>query len=119
MNRNRSKYRNNRVNGFDSQKEAQRYAELCLMQRAGMIDNLQRQVKFVLIPTQREPDTLGPRGRVKRGKVIFKETSYYADFVYYKGGKMVVEDCKGFRTKEYMIKRKLMYERHGVLIYET
>ena len=109
-----------RYNGavYDSRKEARRAAELFLLEKAGKITDLQTQVKFVLIPTQREPDTVGKRGGIKKGKVIEKECSYYADFVYKENGKTVVEDTKGFRTKDYIIKRKLMLYVHGIKIKE-
>ena len=94
---------------FDSRKEASRYIDLSLLQKAGEISDLQMQVKYVLIPAQREPDSFGSKGGIRKGKLIEKECSYIADFVYKdKAGKTVVEDVKGFRTKEYMIKRKLM-----------
>lgn len=118
-----SKYRNQQITvgdeTFDSGKEYRRFCELKLLQRAGKISDLQRQVKFVLIPTQREPDKIGPRGGVKEGKVIEQECSYIADFVYTDDkGNTVVEDTKGFKTKDYIIKRKLMLERHGIRIKE-
>lgn len=118
-----SKYRNQQVTvgdeTFDSGKEYRRFCELKLLQRAGKISNLQRQVKFVLIPTQREPDEIGVRGGTNKGKVIEQECSYVADFVYTDDkGNTVVEDTKGFKTKDYIIKRKLMLERHGIRIKE-
>ena len=104
---------------YDSKKEARRAVELTLLERAGKISDLQMQVKFVLIPTQREADTVGARGGIKKGKVIEKECAYYADFVYKDAnGKTVVEDTKGFRTADYIIKRKLMLYIHGVKIVE-
>ena len=103
---------------FDSKKEAQRYGELLLLEKAGAISYLQRQVKFLLIPTQREADTRGPRGGIRKGRTLEKECAYIADFVYYENGRMVVEDTKGFRTKEYIIKRKLMLHVHGIQIRE-
>ena len=108
------------VNGivFDSKKEAKRYSELLLLEKAGAIRNLQRQVKFVLIPAQREQDIIGKRGGRKPGKLIEKECAYIADFVYQEAGKTVVEDTKGFRTKDYIIKRKLMLHEHGIRIRE-
>ena len=114
-----NKYGNIRRNGFDSRREERRYQELLLMQRAGKIFELQRQVKFQLSPTQREPDVTGPKGGVKRGKVIEHPCNYIADFVYLQNGKMVVEDCKGFRTPEYIVKRKWMLEKYGIRILET
>ena len=113
-----SKYHSEKVTidgeTFDSRREARRWTELKLMQQAGEIRDLQRQVKFVLIPTQREPDEIGPKGGVKRGKVIEKECSYLADFCYTdaRTGDQHVEDVKGFRGgeayKTFTIKRKLM-----------
>lgn len=103
-----SKYHNRRTGGFDSKKEAERYAELLLLQRAGKISNLQRQVKFELIPAQ-----------YRDGKCIFRKCEYIADFVYEQDGNKVVEDVKGFRTPEYIIKRKLMYKIFGIFVIET
>ena len=109
------------VNGitYDSKKEARRHAQLLEMERKGDIKDLRRQVKFVLIPTQREPDTIGPRGGVKKGKLLEHECAYIADFVYEANGKRIVEDTKGVRTKEYIIKRKLMRYVHGIRIQEV
>ena len=95
---------------FDSKKEANRYKELRLLEKAGEIQDLRTQVKFVLIPSQRDEET---------GKVVERECYYKADFVYNEGEKTVVEDVKGFRTKEYIIKRKLMLEKYGIRIREV
>ena len=103
---------------FDSKKEARRYQELLLLERAGAITELQRQVEFELIPAQREPDSVGVRGGIKKGKVIEHKCSYVADFVYKENGKKVVEDTKGFKTKDYIIKRKLMLSVYGIRIKE-
>lgn len=109
---------------FDSQKEVLRYKELCLLCSEGVISNLQRQVKYILIPTQREPAVLGPRGGVKPGKLIENECSYIADFVYTvnETGEMVVEDVKGYKKGEaykvFTIKRKLMLFVYGIQIKE-
>ena len=109
-----NKYNNNiiTVNGikYDSKKEARRHQELLLLQRAGKIKDLQRQVKYVLIPSQRID-----------GKVVERECAYMADFVYLdtETGNTVVEDTKGFKTKDYIIKRKLMLHKHGIRITET
>lgn len=94
---------------FDSKKELNRYIQLELLQRAGKIFNLERQVPFTLIPTQRD----------LTGKVIEHECRYYADFVYVKNGEKVVEDTKGYKTAEYIIKRKLMLLRYGIRIKEV
>lgn len=109
---------------FDSKKEAARYQELKLLERAGKISDLRQQVKYVLIPAQREwcneIYTKGPKkGHFKSGKVLEKECSYIADFVYHRDGKLVVEDTKGFRTEAYKIKRKLMLSVHGIRIKEV
>lgn len=105
---------------FDSRKEARRYIELQWLLKDGTIKDLRRQVRFVLVPAQREPDEIGPRGGRKPGKLIEKEVAYVADFVYTdtETGETVVEDTKGMRTKDYVIKRKLMLYVHGVRIRE-
>lgn len=92
-----------------------------LLQKLGSIKDLKRQVKFELIPTQREPDTIGKRGGIHKGKVIENGVNYIADFVYTdcNSGETVVEDSKGLRTKDYIIKRKLMLFIHGIRILET
>ena len=89
------------------------------MEKAGLISGLQYQVRFELIPTQREPPTTGPRGGVHLGRCIEKSVDYVADFVYMQNGKQIVEDSKGFRTTDYIIKRKLMLWVHGIRIKET
>ena len=104
---------------FDSLKEAKRYKELSLMERAGMIQDLQMQVKYILIPAQREPDTVGARGGIRKGKLIERECTYVADFVYKENGQTVVEDTKGFRTKDYLLKRKMLLFFHGIKIKEV
>ena len=124
--RNTGKYHNHKVTidgeTYDSKKEMHRYSELCIMQKAGMIYGLERQKKFVLIPAQREPDTIGARGGKHKGKVIEKECAYYADFYYHtKDGDAVVEDVKSEATKtpQYILKRKLMLYIHGIRIKEV
>lgn len=118
----RNKYHSKKItvngNTFDSQKEYRRFCDLSLLLRAGAITELKRQVEFELIPAQREPDTVGVRGGVKQGKVIEYAVKYVADFVYKENGKLVVEDTKGFRTKDYIIKRKLMLWVHKIRIKE-
>lgn len=118
-----SKYNNKKVElegiTFDSKKEAQHYLELKLLEKAGEISDLERQVKFVLIPAQREPDTIGARGGIKKGKLLEREAAYIADFVYTdKDGNKIVEDTKGVKTPEYILKRKLMLEKYGIKIRE-
>lgn len=104
---------------FDSKKEAMRYRELKFLEASGKIENLKTQVKFVLLPVQKEPDTVGPKGGKIRGKVLEREVSYIADFVYVEDGRMVVEDTKGVRTPEYVIKRKLLLYMTGIRIREV
>lgn len=96
---------------FDSQKEANRYYELRLLERAGKIRDLRRQVKFVLIPAQRDA----------QGKTLERECSYVADFCYFDCGlgANVVEDSKGFKTDVYKIKKKLLLWVHGIRVKET
>lgn len=95
---------------FDSVKELRRWQELKLLQKAGEIYDLQRQVLFVLIPKQTD-------GK----KVIEREVKYIADFTYRNrsDNRLVVEDTKGMKTREYIIKRKLMLYRHGIRIVEV
>lgn len=124
----RSKYGSRKVTvdgiTFDSKKEAARYQELKLLERAGEIADLQRQVKYILIPAQYEhPTSMTKSGR---GKCLERECSYIADFTYLvpvlEGGVPfvpVVEDTKGFRTEAYKIKRKLMLSVHGIKIKEV
>lgn len=106
------KYRNRKVRfegmTFDSEKEKKRYVQLRTLERAGVISGLKRQVRYELIPSQRQ-----------NGKVIERACSYYADFVYEQNGQTVVEDTKGMRTPEYVIKRKLMLWIYGINIRET
>ena len=107
-----AKYHNRKVTRdgetFDSVKEYRRFCELRLLERAGAVTDLQRQVKFELIPAQRID-----------GKVAERACSYVADFVYTENGQQVVEDAKGMRTQEYRLKRKLMLWVHGIRIRET
>lgn len=90
---------------YDSKKEYKRHMELMLLQRAGEISDLKRQVKYELIPKQD-----GERA-----------VTYVADFVYKdsRTGEEVVEDCKGFRTDVYKLKAKIFRYRYGKKILET
>jgi hypothetical protein len=81
---------------FDSKREAKRYSELRLLANGQEITNLQLQVPFELIPAQ--------KGGLRKELPM----KYIADFVYYENGKRVIEDTKGVKTKDYVIKRKLM-----------
>lgn len=106
---------------FQSKREARRWLELKNMEANGLISGLQRQKKFVLIPAQYEPDTKGPRGGRIKGKLLEREVSYYADFVYFDEEEkdFVIEDTKGVRTPEYVIKRKLLLWLKGYRIREV
>jgi hypothetical protein len=95
---------------FDSKKEAKRYVFLKEQEQTGQIKNLQRQVKYELIPSQKDKDT---------GKVIERAVVYKADFVYELDGEQIVEDVKGVRTPEYVIKRKLLMYKYGIRLKEV
>lgn len=123
-----SKYHSQKItrNGitFDSRKEYHRYCELLILQRAGAISDLRTQVPFELIPAQYESC---PRYSEKTGKqlkpgkrCIEQSVIYLADFVYVDDmGVLHVEDTKGMKTKDYIIKRKLMLKVHGIRIEEV
>lgn len=104
-----NKYKNSKAvrNGitFDSQKEARRYDELMLLLKAGEIKDLKLQPEF----------TIQEAFKTQSGEAV-RAVKYRADFLYSRAVKngtetrweRVVEDVKGFRTKEYEIKRKLL-----------
>jgi hypothetical protein len=94
---------------YRSQREAARHQQLLLLERAGHIRDLRREVPFPLAP----PVVIGSR---KRPAIRF-----FADFTYYEAGKpgLVVEDSKGVRTPVYRLKRHLMKAIHGIDILET
>lgn len=102
----RSKYGNRRtiVDGitFDSAREAQRYGELKLLQRVGVVEDLQLQKRYALHVN---------------GILI---GTYVADFAYRstRDDAFVVEDAKGVRTRDYKLKKKLMKAIYGVDIVE-
>ena len=121
-----SKYKNRKVlhNGmvFDSKKERDRWVELSLMQKAGQIKNLKRQVEYLLIPAQ-FGFVVGENGKRKR-VCLERACNYVADFTYNKGGELIVEDVKGGYKKGahyslFVIKRKLMLERFGIRVAEV
>ena len=109
MRYNQNKYGNKKINGFDSMKEFNRYQELKLLERAGKIQGLSRQVPFDLLPTQRD----------EKGKLVFKGITYKEDFTYWQDEEFVVEDAKGYKTPEYRMKAKLMYYFYHIKIKET
>ena len=112
--RTKNKYGNEpcSVNGekYRSRKEMRRHQELILLEKAGLIKDLKREVSFELAPGVVVRDRKRPPLR------------YYADFVYVNalpGGAKIIEDCKGKRTEGYRIKRHLMKSIHGIDILET
>lgn len=105
----RNKYGARRTGGHASSKEHARAGRLREMERAGLIKGLREQVPFILIPPQRDGD----------GRLLEHACRYVADFVYEdRDGNRVVEDTKGYRTPEYIIKRKLMLMIYGIRINE-
>lgn len=110
--RSNAKYGNRKVTAdgqtFDSRKEYRRFCELRLLEKAGEVADLRRQVRFELLPAQRID-----------GKVVERSVTYIADFTYTENGQTVVEDTKGVRTKEYILKRKMMLFFHGIVIKEV
>ena len=105
----KNKYHAEKYGGYDSKKEYYRAQQLKLMLKAGLISELREQVAFLLIPSQTNSEGIEE-----------KPVKYKADFVYIDNatGQKVVEDTKGFRTPEYIIKRKLMLRVHGITIKE-
>ncbi len=103
-----TKYGAKKTDGYSSKKEAKRAQELKLLEKAGEISHLKEQPRYELIPPARKSD-----GSLERGVV------YIADFAYEKDGALVVEDVKGIKTPEYIIKRKLMLFRHGIEVREV
>ncbi len=112
----RTKYRSKKVTvdgiTFDSRREAQRWQELNQMLQAGEISDLRRQVRYTLIPNQYI-------GEGKLRKLVERKCEYLADFVYQRGSLTIVEDVKGYRTPDYIIKRKLMLYIHGIQVQEV
>lgn len=106
----KNKYHAKKVGGYDSQKEYNRAQTLKLWLKAGLISDLREQVSFLLIPSQTNGEG-----------VKEKPVRYIADFVYIDNetGQTIVEDTKGYRTPEYIIKRKLMLLVHGITITEV
>lgn len=85
---------------FDSGLEARRYTQLVMLEEGEVIKNLQLQPKFRLMDSYKYD-----------GKTI-KAIDYIADFMYEEDGKKIVEDVKGIRTKEYIIKSKLFIKKY-------
>lgn len=117
---------------FDSKKEARRYRELRLLEKAGEVTDLKRQVEYELIPAQFEEIPTGEtykrgdrKGQPKTKRVCLElGVKYVADFTYTtKDGETVVEDVKGYKGggaySMFTIKRKLMLYVHGIRIREV
>lgn len=94
---------------FDSKREAGRYAELQILQRAGKISDLKTQVSYLLIPAQYD----------EKHRCVERSCKYVADFTYMEDGKLVVEDAKGMKTDVYRIKKKMMLYKYGIKIKEV
>lgn len=96
---------------FASGREKRRYQQLLLLERAGKIKNLEPHPKYEIIPKQ-----IKSNGRTERVAV------YTADFRYIEDGALVVEDVKSKATAklaDYVLRRKLMLQVHGIEIKET
>ena len=97
---------------FDSIKECERYKDLLILEKAGEIRDLRRQVRFELLPKM--------KGKNRNERAVH----YVADFTYYRknphgADEYVVEDVKGMRTEVYKLKRKLMLYRKNISIEEV
>ena len=118
-----SKYHSTKVTydgiTFDSRKECRRYQTLRMLERGGAITNLRRQVRFELIPNQYKMVTVKLQTKQKQKEVLAeRKVEYVADFVYEREGATIVEDAKGIRTADYIIKRKLMLWVYNIKIEE-
>lgn len=109
---NRNKYGNRKtvIDGitFDSAKEARRYSELKIMQRAGLISDLKLQPRFELLPT------------FKKNGVTHRKIEYVGDFSYTEKGIDIVEDVKSDFTRKnpvYLIKKKLLFFRYDDFVF--
>ena len=94
-----NKYKNKKtiIDGieFDSKAEAKRFCELRLLEKARKIKDLTLQPCFIL------------QSSFKKNGKTYRKIEYIADFQYEENGKVIVEDVKGMKTKEFQIKRKL------------
>lgn len=93
---------------FDSKKEYLRYLDLRALEKGRVISDLKLQVKHTLLPPQ-----LDEKGR------YVHPVYYIADFEYMQNGRRIVEDVKGFKTKDYIIKKKLLLYTEGITIREV
>lgn len=108
---------------FDSKHEADRYIILRDKQKRGEISDLRLQVPFLLLPAQYKTVSRISKKTGKplpeRQKLVERECNYIADFVYVQDGETVVEDAKGRKTREYRLKKKMLFYFHGKEIKET
>lgn len=125
--RNGAKYNATKVtidgHTFDSKKECNRYLELKLLERGKVISDLRTQVEFELLPNQYITEKrYGKSGKPLKDKKVLLERRvvYRADFVYTlnETGETVVEDVKGIRLPEYVLKRKMFLYKYGFPITE-
>lgn len=103
----KSKLSNQKTNGYHSKKEARRATQLKLLEKSGVICDLQEQVSFVLLESFKDSS-----GKHERG------IKYIADFVYKQNEQLVVEDVKGFRTIHYILKRKMFKVKYPQYIFK-
>ena len=83
-------------------KKKNRYVGLKQLEDLGVIKDLKLQVKFELQPSYKYKDQ------------TIRAINYYADFTYIQDGKLIVEDTKGFKTKEYLLKKKLLLYKYDI-----
>jgi hypothetical protein len=109
--RNRSKKFEWNGETFTSKKEFDRYQELLCLQRAGNIRNLERRVELPLLPSQRD----------ENGYVIERAVAFVVDFTYFdiEQDRTIFEDAKEYRSKEYILKRKMMLYLNHIVVHEV
>lgn len=103
----KSKLSNQKTNGYHSKKEARRATQLKILEKSGVISDLQEQVSFILLESFKDSS-----GKHERG------IKYIADFVYKENGQLVCEETKGFWTKDAIIKRKLFKMKYPQYIFK-
>lgn len=91
---------------FDSKAEGRRYKELKILEKTGIIKNLELQPRYLL------------QNSFKKGKKTHRKIEYVADFRYIEKGKIVVEDVKGKETDVFKIKRKLFEYKYPDIIFK-
>ena len=97
---------------FDSRAEMARYIELVQMQRVGLINGLQRQVRYEIIPAIKVQKEIALKTKTKIVERVEEKAAHYTcDFQYTQDGVLVIEDAKSEATrreKDYVLRRKLM-----------